>query len=125
MPIADSCEVFHVLAASPERVIESIAEPTFEDQNQERVFGYLTQYVGNLSFTDARRFLCFTTGSSICVTQPIHIVFNNLMGLARRSIGYTCSCTLELSQSYATYLDFAQEFQAVMSNDHSWCMDAI
>ena len=110
MPIADFCEVFHTLAASPEGLIVSIAEPTFEDQNQEWVFGYLTQNVGNLSFTDAQRFLRFTTGSSVCVTQPIHIVFNNLMGLGRRPIGHTCSCTLELSQSYATYLDFAQEF---------------
>ena len=123
MPIADFCEVFHALAASPEKVIESIAEPTFEDQNQEWVFGYLTQNVGNLSFTDAQQFLRFTTGSSVCVTQPIHTVFNNLMGLARRPIGHTCSCTLELSQSYA--IDFAQEFQAVMSSDDSWCMDAI
>ena len=31
-------------------------------------------------------FLSFTTGSLVCVTQPIHIVFNNLMGLARRAI---------------------------------------
>lgn len=125
MPIPEFCEVFHALAASPERVIESIIEPAFEDQNQERVFGYLTQYVGSLSVTDARRFLRFTTGSSVCVAQLINIVFNNLVGLARRPIGRTCSCTLELSQSYATYLDFAQEFQAVMSSDDSWCMDAI
>jgi len=125
MPIPGFCEVFHALAASPEKVIESITEPVFEDQNEERVFGYLTQYVGNLSVTDARCFLRFTTGSSVCVTQPIYVVFNNLMGLARRPIGHTCSCTLEHSHSYATYLDFAQEFQTILSSDDSWCMDAI
>ena len=41
MPIPEFCEVFHALPASPERVIECIAEPIFEDQNQERVFIYL------------------------------------------------------------------------------------
>lgn len=43
MSISEICEVYHAFAASPDRVKESIMEPVFEDQNQERVFGYLTQ----------------------------------------------------------------------------------
>ena len=109
MPILDFCEVFHALAASPEMVIENIAERTFEDQIKNGCSDTLLNTY--LSFTDAWRFLQFTTGSSVCVTQPIRIVLNNLMGLLRRPIDHTCSCTLELSQSYATYLDLLKNFK--------------
>ena len=112
---------------SADKVIEAIKEPDCTNMNEERIFNYLIQYVGSLSPTDIQRFLRFTTGNSVCIARPISVVFNNVGGLARRSIGHTCDCTLELSTNYSTYMDFVYEIQAVLFSGHivnSWAMNA-
>ena len=50
--------------------------------------------------------------------------FNNLSGLERRPISHTCSCVLELPSSYEMFEYFAHEFQAVLSEESSWKIDA-
>ena len=123
--ISGFCAVYLALTASPEKVIQSISEPFFDDRNQERVYGYLVQFIGNMKLSDIRSFLRFVTGSSVCVAQPIHIRFNNLSGLGRRPISHTCNCELELPCSYTTYWEFSHEFYVVLSHDDAWKMDAI
>ena len=112
------------LSASPEKVLELLDEPDIINQNQEWVFGYLQQYIGNMKPDEVWLFLRFTTGSSVSMSKHIEVRFNNLSGLARRPISHTCSCVLELPSSYETFEDFAHEFQAVLSEDSSWKMDA-
>ena len=73
---------------------------------------------------EVRNFLRFVTGSSTLVDE-IKVTFNGLSGLSRRPIAHTCSCTLELPVSYATYLEFAQEFDAIFTRELSWIMDAL
>jgi len=114
------------LTASPEKVVQAIEEPFFTNMNEERIFNYLIQYVGSLNPTDVQKFLRFTTGSSVCIARPIYVMFNNVEGLARRPIGHTCDCSLELSVNYTTYNDFVQEIQAVLFSRQvdKWTMDA-
>ena len=121
--VKDFHSLYVALSASPEKVLELLDEPDIVDPNQEWVFGYLQQYIGNVKLDEVRLFLRFTTGSSVCMSKHIEVRFNNLSGLARCPISHTCSCVLELPSSYETFKDFAHEFQAVLSEESSWKMD--
>lgn len=74
---------------------------------------------------EVQDFLRFVTGSSALVVDEIKVTFNGLSGLTRRPITHTCSSTLELPVSYATYLEFAEEFDSILTNELSWIMDAL
>jgi hypothetical protein len=117
--------IFRALQATPAKVLALLENVKGSNQSQERVFNYLRQYVGNMQQDELHNFLRFVTGSSVCSSTVISVVFNALDGLARRPIGHTCSRTLELSTSYASYLDLVQEFRAVLSSEYSWEMDAV
>ena len=51
--------------------------------------------------------------------NKISVSFNNLSGIARRPISHTCSCVLELSRNYLTFIDFSKEFQQVLMSADS------
>lgn len=75
---------------------------------------------------EVQRFLWFCTGSSVCISTPMKVVFNGLSGLERRPIAHTCDCKLELPRTYSSFLDFATEFTAVLAHeDNGWKMDGI
>ena len=57
--------------------------------------------------------------------KVIYVTFNNLHGFAKQPIAHTCSCTVELSTFYATYLEFGQEFSRIPSSKAVWAMDAL
>ena len=114
------------LSATAEKVLNIIDEPVESNSNQARVFNYLQQYIGNMRNDEVRRFLRFTTGSSVLIAERISIVFNAQSGLSRHPIAHTCACTLELPSTYASYLEFEQEFNSILMNDeHTWEMHVI
>ena len=92
---------------------------------EDRVFGYLLSFVGNMKQNELRLFLRFVTGSSVLLAKQIMVSFNGLTGLARRPISHTCECHLELPVSYATYPEFELEFMKVLTSEVSWAMDAV
>ena len=112
--------LYNALGASPHKVLELIQEPVYTSTNKERVHGYLKDFVAYLKQADVAKFLRFVTGSGVCMEKSIIVSFNTLCGLARRPIVHTCSCELELPTTYATYLEFASEFNTVLSDDRSW-----
>ena len=120
-------EVYLASNATAYNALKVIKEPLVLDPEplQETTYGYLLQYVGNMRNAEVRNFLRFVTGSSALVVDEIKITFNGLSGVSRRPIAHTCSCTLELSTSYSTYLEFAQEFDAILTSELSWIMDAL
>ena len=114
------------LSVSPSKVLESIEEPLFVSPIEQRVFGYLTQYIGHMKVGEVQKFLRFCTGSSVCIVKRILITFNSSMGLSRCPIAHTCSCTLELPRTYSTFLEFSNEFNCVLqAEDSGWSIDAI
>lgn len=123
--VEELLQLYLELNASPAAVLCRIEEPEQTNSAKSRVFGFLRQLVGSMKNTEIRRFLRFVTGSSVLIDKSIKVSFNNLHGAARRPISHTCSCTLELSTSYYTYLDFEQEFLAVLSSDEAWVMDSV
>ena len=117
--------LYIALNASVQKVLELIDEPVFTHPSQERIFGYLREYVANLKADEVQNFLRFVTGSGVCMNSRITVSFNALSGLARRPISHTCGCQLELSTAYTTYLDFASEFTAVLADECCWEMQSI
>ena len=113
------------LAANPTKVVQQIEEPFFESKGQERVFNFLLTYVGSMKSTEVQQFLRFVTGSSVCSAKNITVSFNSLSGFTRRPIAHTCSSSLHLSTSYATYTEFAEEFSNVLSSPDCWKMNSI
>lgn len=117
--------LYKSLNATPQQVINKLKEPDIMEPDEARVFGYLTSFLGNLSLDELTSFLRFVTGSSSLIPDDISVMFNRLSGVARRPISHTCSCVLELSTDYLTYLDFSQEFHQVLMSSESWAMDAV
>ena len=106
--------IYEALVASPERIIAQLKEPDISNPNEERVFSYLQQFIGQMKLEEAKRFLRFVTGSSALTN--IGITFNSLKGIGRRPIAHTCPKILELPQTYNSYLEFANEFASVLNH---------
>lgn len=118
--------LYQVLVATPQRVLSLLVEPECLTAAEARVFGYLTMFIGDLKRQELSSLIRFITGSSVLVAREITVSFNSLSGLARRPIGHTCPCMLELSTSYCSYQEFANEFIGILRNDlpFVWAMDA-
>ena len=122
--VDDLHALYVYLSATPEMVLAVIDEPDEADVCQAHVFGYLQQCIGNMRNEEVRRFLCFTTGSSVLIANRISV--NNLSGLARKPIAHNCCCVIELPSTYMSFLDFEQEFTAILAEDeYSWQMHAV
>ena len=63
--VEDLYTLYIVLTATPSKVLLILEEPDIVDSCQERVYGYLQQYIGNLRREDVPQFLRFTNGSSV------------------------------------------------------------
>ena len=117
--------IYKLLIGSPEKVIESILKPPEMSTNEERVFGYFTQFIGSLDVDELRLLMHFITGSSVMLNTHIGVIFNGCTGAARLPIGHTCSPAIELPSTYATYPDFAHDFKCVLKSEYGWLMDAV
>lgn len=94
--------------------------------NEERVFGYLLQYIGNMRVEELRTFLRYVTGSSVMLAKSLTVIFNSLSGFARRPIVHTCNCSINLPSTYMSYMDFEQEFSAILADtQYSWEMHGV
>ena len=117
--------LYKALNATPSAVLRIVEEPFDMNPAEDRVFGYLLSYIGNVKQNELRLFLRFVTGSSVLIAKHIAVSFNSLTGLARRPIGHTCDCQIELPVSYTTYPEFELEFSKVLTSEVSWAMDAV
>lgn len=111
---------------SPAKVIKMFDDCPTNNPSEERVLGYLKQYVGNMNYNDLRTFLRFATGSCVCTAGGLSVIFNTLSGFARRPTAVTCSCTLALPTTYLNYTDFAKEMDSIIKNeDYSLRLNAV
>ena len=117
--------LYAALNATPAIVLDRIEEPEQSNSAQMRIFSHLIRFIGNMKQEELRCFLRFVTGSSVMIDKSIKVNFNSLQGLARRPISHTCSCLLELSTSYSSFLEFEQEFSVVLTSEDAWPMDAV
>ena len=125
MGIAGLLSTYKAQSVCPAMVLMMIDGAEGQNATQERVLGYLRQYIGNMGADELRTFLRFTTGSSVCSALKIDVHFNMLSGASRRPIAHTCIPSLELPTTYTTYTEFVCEFRNCLANEHSWIMDGI
>ena len=122
----DLHQLYQALAVTPAKVLALFDEPVFMNKAQEVVYGYLRQFVGNMTLDQVRVFLRFVSGSSVCTAENLKVEFNSMSGFARRPIAHTCSNTLELPATYISYPEFEKEFRLILTNDtFTWIMDAL
>ena len=114
--------IYGAQSVSPAKVLHMFEDAVGTDANEERILGYLRQFVGSMSTDELRQFLRFVTGSSVCLSCQIH--FNNLEGIACQPIAHPCQPSLELSLSYMTSPKFTSEFRAILSEQYAWIMDS-
>ena len=125
MGVAGLLLVYRAQSASPATVLRMLEDNEGQDATQERILGYLRQFVGNMGLDELRTFLRFVTGSSVCSALKIRVEFNRLSGASRRPIAHTCAPSLALSTTYTTYPQFVSEFRTCMASEHSWRMDGL
>ena len=64
--------LYVALIVNPRKVLGLLDEPLeFKNPSEERVYGYLQQYIGNMDIPQAQKFLCFATGSFVCQSTKI------------------------------------------------------
>ena len=83
MGIAGLLSLYIVQSVCPATVLYMIEDAEGQNAIEERVLGYLRQYIGNMGSDDLRMFLRFTTGSSVCSALKIEVNFNMLSGACR------------------------------------------
>lgn len=73
--------------ANPRKVLDQLDQsPEFNNPNEECVYGYLQQFIGNMDIPQAQKFLRFVTGSLVCLSSKIGVIFNGLTGLPRHPL---------------------------------------
>lgn len=76
-------KLYLTLDGSAKKVLEMLVEPIAANECESRVFGYLQEYIGSMKRDEIRRFLRFSTGSSVMIAQEMSVTFNSLSGFAR------------------------------------------
>lgn len=88
---------------------------------QQRVFTFLTIYVGDLDKTRLRRFLHFVTGSTSTPRKPgIKVSFNGAQRLCCLPSASTCSSALILPTTYESYGSFKRDFDIILTSDEAF-----
>ena len=112
-------EVSQVLSPTSENVLKNM-QPECEDlrPKEERVYHFLTIYIGSMDGDQLLKFLHFVTGSTVTpVGKGIKVCFNPAQGLSRAPSASTCSNTLTISTTYETYAQFKKEFSQLLPSD--------
>ncbi|CAB4016240.1 Werner syndrome ATP-dependent helicase-like 1 [Paramuricea clavata] len=97
--------------------------PANDAENQ--CLDHLKRYIKSLQGQSLTRFLQFTTGSDIIVTEQIKVDFVAAQGFARRPIAYTCAPLSELPSTYQCYNDLAEQFSNILADKLSWAFDIV
>ena len=85
--------VYQALQVAKSKVLAMVDNDIeVSNPNEEQVFEYLQQFIGDMQTMELRAFLRFLTGSSVCSAQ----VLQSQEGIARRPFGHTCSNMREL-----------------------------
>ena len=125
MQIAEFVQLYKELSVSVSKVLDMIQEPPFQNAAESCTFGYLVQFIGSMNMDELSSFLRFVSGSPVCSPRKVSVIFCSVGEFARRPVSHTCTATLELPTSYNRYLEFSDEFWAVLQNEYTWIMDCI
>lgn len=95
-----------------------------ENDREKEVFEYLKRFLRGLNGETLAKFLRYVTGADMLCVQKIDVMFNNLSGCERRIVAHTCGPTVELPRLYDSFLEFKEEFHAILQSGY-WNMDFV
>ena len=76
MGVSGLLAIYKAQSVSCAKVLVMLDEEEGGNANENRVLGYLRQFVGSMNSEDLRIFLRFCTGSTICTADKITVSFN-------------------------------------------------
>ena len=121
----DISSIYTNLVPSCRSLWQSLLLPAELSKQQDKVADFLRRFIFSLDQQKLSLSLSFVTGSSCMSTSQIFVELNNQCGgFARRPTSTTCSNTLHLPSTYASYAEFRCEFANVLNNSDLWYMDA-
>lgn len=121
----DMNKLYTDLKPSNMKIVKILQFPETMQEQYKETASYLRRYVREeLDSTSMPLFLRYCTGSDLLTAKVIRVCFVDLYGAARRPIGHTCGCVLEVPGEYESYLSFKEEFNAVLKSN-IWIMDII
>ena len=119
-------DIYQAMTATNGKILSMISNTEMSNTNEERVFSYLRNFIGDLRQDELFLFLRFVTGKPAGMSKPMQVTFNSQGGATRCPIAHTCAFALELSTTYTSCVEFKEEFQSILSNkEHMWYMHAL
>ena len=99
--------LYDALKPTTKKVLEILsAQPNTEAERD--AFKFLQRHIRGLDNTKLIQFLIFTTASDILVTSKLEVAFSKLKGVGCRPIVHTCGPVLELSSTYANFVELRE-----------------
>ena len=117
-------EIYQDLELSNKRVVQLLSFPDTMDVQSTAVSIHLKRYVRNLDKQILGLFMRFCTGADLPIVNKISVEFTSMGGLQRRPVAHTCSCMLQISKFYESFMDFRTEFDNVLKAN-IWVMDFV
>ena len=113
--------LYDMLKPTTKKVLEILsAQPN--TQAERDAFKFLQRHIRGLDNTKLIQFLIFTAASDILVTSKLEVAFSKLKGVGCRPIAHTCEPVLELSSTYANFVELRDQFNNILDKD-TWEMD--
>ena len=78
------------------------------------------KYIKSLDDNMLSGFLQFLTGSNIIAVEKIQVSFNSNEGYTRGIVAHTCGPLLEISTTYQSFNELAEELSNMLRNSFSW-----
>ena len=117
-------DIYKRIVPTNKNVMKLFHFPDEMDPLQSEVSKHLKRYIRDLDPEKLKLFLRFCTGSNLLTMDKISVEFTVMHGIERRPIAHTCSCMLQLSKTYESFMEFRLEFDNVLS-ENVWVMDII
>ena len=117
-------EIYQDLELSNKKVAQLLSFPETMDAQSTAVSIHLKRYVRNLDKRMLGLFMRFCTGADLPIVNKISVEFTSMGGLQRRPVAHTCSCMLQISKFYESFMDFRTEFDNVLKAN-IWVMDFV
>ena len=113
LPHPDDIHALYDRKVPTTRKIVKLLQANPENVDENKVFGYLKQYVKGLK-GDLVKFLHHVTASDSISVEKIEVQFNSKRGLERAPVAHTCGPLLEISTTYSSFHEFRAEFSNVL-----------
>ena len=127
LPVQRIFELYQVLSPTCANVLKNVrAECEDLRPEEERVYNFLTVYIGGLDGDQLLKFLHFVTGStSTPLGKGIMVSFNSSQGLSCAPHASTCNNTLTISTTYESYSEFKNEFNQFSNSSEIYEIDSL